>query len=489
MATAAAALVSHCTNLPPLLPRHNFARTPPSQWVSGFSGKKLKLFQNELSHYARTSRFLLRAQLNKNVNHGNFAHDMIESGEHVLDDISHWIQKKVGERLSAHLPEDFEILDWIPKGMQSRIHSVERAATIFVRECLLLGIFYFLFKKVEKSCRWLHNVQRSKTGRGDKATDAEFHASAFHAMIDPIRAGLVLWESTRIVFLAGPLIKLRLGLQMVQKARAVGFIVILTWFLFRWKNLTLERLISKNRSDLPRLIAFDKVLSLLMYYIAGACIGEVAGFALRSVLAIGGVSGIAVGFAAKEIVGNFLGGTLLFITRPFVIGDLVKAQSFEGEVEDIDFLHTKLIGHDKSPVLVPNEALLKEVIVNYSRTRCRLLSAVFQLRSEDIFVVDKLTAEIIEYLHNHPKVDKEKQFPICYLKAMNANGLDIELLCFVTEKENVRFYKLKQELLVNAAHIIRKEGGSLQMPPQITLAQNFGSVDVESGTTHTLLQQ
>ncbi|MCO5603503.1 hypothetical protein L7F22_057654 [Adiantum nelumboides] len=141
----------------------------------------------------------------------------------------------------------------------------------------------------------------------------------------------------------------------------------------------------------PRFIALDKVLSLLMYYIAGTCIGEVTGFALRSVLAIGGVSGIAVGLAAKEIVGNFLGGALLFITRPFVIGDRVKAQSFAGWVEDIDFLHTRLIGYDQSPVLVPNSAIMNEVIVNYSRAKCRQLVAVLLLRNEDVLRVDKIT--------------------------------------------------------------------------------------------------
>ncbi|XP_024517944.1 mechanosensitive ion channel protein 1, mitochondrial [Selaginella moellendorffii] len=121
-----------------------------------------------------------------------------------------------------------------------------------------------------------------------------------------------------------------------------------------------DHLASKSRIDAPRVVAIDKVASLFLYFLAASSIAEVCGFALSSLLAVGGISGLAVGLAAKEIVSNVFGGAILFMTRPFVIGERIKAGSFSGEVQDIGFLQTKLLGFDKVPVLVPNQAFINQ---------------------------------------------------------------------------------------------------------------------------------
>jgi small-conductance mechanosensitive channel len=72
-------------------------------------------------------------------------------------------------------------------------------------------------------------------------------------------------------------------------------------------------------------------------------------------------TGIAMGLAAKEVVSNFFGGAVLLITQPFVIGDRIKAGSFAGQVQDIGYLQTKILGFDGVPILVPNQAFINQV--------------------------------------------------------------------------------------------------------------------------------
>ena len=73
-----------------------------------------------------------------------------------------------------------------------------------------------------------------------------------------------------------------------------------------------------------RIMVIDKIVSLTMYGIAASAVAEVVGMPLASLLAVGGISGIAVGFAAKEVISNMFGGASLFLTRPFVIGEKIK---------------------------------------------------------------------------------------------------------------------------------------------------------------------
>lgn len=461
----------------PLLPHFAFPFSISSkrQLVSDFSGQKIRLLNKGTKSSVHTPIFFIKAQLNKND--GNLSNDLLEGGEHFLDDLSHWISKKLAQIVGPHLPENFDLLDWLPSGLHKRIHSAERVATIFVRECLLLVLFSFVFARVGRICHWLSRIQHSRIHKGQKAPEFSYKDSAYSALEDPLRTGLLLWQLTRMLHVIGPFFKLKFSPLMIEKVRLIGFIVAVTWFLFKWKNLVLKRCISQNRADAPRFIAQDKVLSLLMYYIAGTCIGEVSGFALRSVLAIGGVSGIAVGLAAKEIAGNFLGGALLFITRPFVIGDRVKAESFEGWVEDIDFLYTRVLGYDQSPVLVPNSTIMNEVIINHSRAKCRQLVAAFLLRNEDVHLVDQITDDITELLINHPRVDLVYGTkPVCYLKSMSPEGLELELLCSIKEEGALTFYKAKQEILVKAAKIVTSTGACFETNASVVLMAKDNAV-------------
>ena len=78
-----------------------------------------------------------------------------------------------------------------------------------------------------------------------------------------------------------------------------------------------------------------------------------------------GISGIAVGFAFKDIFQNFLAGILLLVTEPFSIGDEISVSGFEGTVEDVQTRATIIRTHDHRRVVVPNATLFTQsVLVN-----------------------------------------------------------------------------------------------------------------------------
>ena len=70
----------------------------------------------------------------------------------------------------------------------------------------------------------------------------------------------------------------------------------------------------------------DKALSVSICLFAAYTALSALGVNMTGLLAIGGVSGIAIGFAAQKLVSNFISGILIFVTQPFVEGDHILAQ-------------------------------------------------------------------------------------------------------------------------------------------------------------------
>ncbi|TQN43555.1 mechanosensitive ion channel-like protein [Blastococcus colisei] len=81
-----------------------------------------------------------------------------------------------------------------------------------------------------------------------------------------------------------------------------------------------------------------------------------------------GVGGIAIAFAAQDILSNFIAGILLQVRRPFRVGEQIGSGDYEGVVDDVNLRTTVLSTYDGLVVYLPNAEVLKNPIVNYTRT-------------------------------------------------------------------------------------------------------------------------
>lgn len=284
---------------------------------------------------------------------------------------------------------------------------------------------------------------------------AEYRNSVFSAATDPLRLLITVWGSTRLMRVMATSAQLHRFIQadFFARGRSIGAVVATTWFLFRWKQHFIEKYIANHKIDEPRILAFDRLLSLFLYFLATTYIADIVGFALNSLLAVGGISGLAMGLAAKEIASNVFGGVVIFLTRPFLIGERIKAGTISGQVVDIGYMQTKVLGFDGTPLLVPNQAFINQVITNFSRANSKQLEASFYVHNQDIFLVNKITKNVVDYLKTHPQVETKKATPQCYLSTMGQWGPEISILCSINFGEGT-FFAIRQEILVQVAKII-----------------------------------
>jgi small conductance mechanosensitive channel len=151
--------------------------------------------------------------------------------------------------------------------------------------------------------------------------------------------------------------------------KVVGAIII--WIIGSW----LIRRISKLASFAMKAREFDASLEgflyslidlglkiLLIFTIAG-----MLGIQTTSFVAVLGAASLAVGLALQGSLGNFAGGVLILIFRPFKVGDVIAAQGQTGAVKEIQIFSTILLAPDSRTIIIPNGSLSNGVIVNYSR--------------------------------------------------------------------------------------------------------------------------
>ena len=95
------------------------------------------------------------------------------------------------------------------------------------------------------------------------------------------------------------------------------------------------------------------------------------GYNVSSLIAGFGITGLAVGFAAKEAIGNIFGSIGLLADRVYKVGDYIAFDGMEGTVTDVNFRSTTIVTLEGFEVNIPNNLLANNEITNVSKATQR----------------------------------------------------------------------------------------------------------------------
>ena len=168
-------------------------------------------------------------------------------------------------------------------------------------------------------------------------------------------------------------------LEDISSSRSAIIICALTWFLFRFIHTIETSYISSDKDiDLTTVHAISKLARISVVITTILMMLQTLGFSVSGVLAFGGVGGIAIGFAAQDMLSNFFGGLFLYLDRPFVVGDWVRSpdRQMEGTIEKIGWRVTVIRTFDKRPLYIPNAIFSKIAVENPSRMQNRRIKEI-----------------------------------------------------------------------------------------------------------------
>lgn len=256
----------------------------------------------------------------------------------------------------------------------------------------------------------------------------------------------------------------------IQPIRDVGVVGAITWFLIRLtrqfqNNIVTQSKDAKKPVDATTVDAIGKLVRASILITAALVAMQTLGFSISGVLAFGGIGGIAVGFAAKDLLSNFFGGLMLYLDRPFSVGDWVRSpdREIEGTVENIGWRLTRIRSFDKRPIYVPNGLFSTMAIVNPSRMTHRRIYETIGIRYEDADKMAGIVTDVKAMLKKHPEIDASQTL-IVNFNSFAPSSLDFFVYTFTHTTAWVRFHEIKQDVLLKINDIISMHGAEIAFP-------------------------
>lgn len=257
----------------------------------------------------------------------------------------------------------------------------------------------------------------------------------------------------------------------IAPTREILLVITLFWFAMRFIR-NVELAVYSHPQEGVRGIR-DKTtvraiaqLSRIVIIVVAALIGmQAVGISITTLLALGGVGGIAISFAAKDTLSNFLGGMMIFWDRPFSVGDWIRSpdRQIEGTVEQIGWRLTVIRTFDKRPLYVPNGIFSTVSVENPSRMLNRRIKTTIGLRYQDAPKMGMILKDIENMLRNHPEIDA-RQTLMVNLYEFGASSLNFFIYTFTKTTNWVRFQAVQQDVFLKAVEIITEHGAACAFP-------------------------
>jgi small-conductance mechanosensitive channel len=230
----------------------------------------------------------------------------------------------------------------------------------------------------------------------------------------------------QVLRLLGALPLLLIAIVVIALANWVGRWLSRHLHLLRWgtANPFLNGVIARTVHGVALVVGVLIALDLLG---ATTLVGALLGSA--------GVAGVAVGFAFRDIVENYLAGLLLSLRRPFEPGDVVAIGTREGTVTGLNVRATELTTYDGEYLRLPNALVFKEVIVNYSRYPNRRFSFTLSVALQADLEEARRTG--VQAIAQTPDVLADPK-PAAFIQQVSNSSVQIDFYGWVNQRETNR---------------------------------------------------
>ncbi|MCQ4312875.1 mechanosensitive ion channel family protein [Pseudomonas stutzeri] len=184
------------------------------------------------------------------------------------------------------------------------------------------------------------------------------------------------------------------AINIIPRILAAVLVLLLFWVLATAVRALMRMVFSRVVTDLT----VENLVRQVSYYtvwLLGLIVAASAFGLEPSTLATGlGLTSLALGFALKDILSNFVSGLLILTLRPFELGDQIIIGETEGSVERIELRATQIRTYDGRRVLVPNAETFTSRVTNNTAAPIRRGKVICSLGYEiDIGTISHVMRE------------------------------------------------------------------------------------------------
>ncbi|MVB10513.1 Mechanosensitive ion channel [Caprobacter fermentans] len=216
----------------------------------------------------------------------------------------------------------------------------------------------------------------------------------------------------------------------------------------------------------------SKILRFIILCLAFLIIAQEWNYSISGLLAGLGLGGLAFALAAQDMLSNLFGGLVIFLDRPFTIGDWIQADDTEGTVEDINFRSVKVRTFSQAVVTIPNSKLVDRPVTNYSRMGKRKVSFTVGLKYGTTERQLRACADRIrQMLLQNEEIDPDTV--IVAFNSIGESSLDLMLYFFTKTTDWQKHLKVREDVFYGVLRIVEEEKAEIAFPTR--------TVQVEKG--------
>ena len=195
---------------------------------------------------------------------------------------------------------------------------------------------------------------------------------------------------------------------------------------------------SKRELDDATIEFILKIVRVLIYIIAIFVVLALLKIDLTGLIAGLGIGGVIVTLAAQDTAKNLFGGVVIFLDKPFNVGDWVQMDAYEGTIEDITFRTTRIRTFENSLLNVPNSIISNASVINWSKMQTRRYKANLRIDfNTSIEKLERVKARIEEMLKERESIVDDAT--IIRYDNINENGINM-LIYTYTDSINYASY-------------------------------------------------
>lgn len=233
------------------------------------------------------------------------------------------------------------------------------------------------------------------------------------------------------------------ALEFLPSIIAAVLIFIVGLWVVKMIDKLVRKFFEKQEFDLALEHFLQSFISITLKFLLFVLVITQLGVQTSSLVALVGAAGLAVGLALQGSLGNFAGGVLILIFKPFKVGDWISAQGVDGTVTEISIFTTKLSTFGNQIAIIPNGQLSNNNIINYNTLETRRDKITLGIgygsnikQARDI---------LLEICKENEKILNEPA-PVVYVDALADSSVNLSLRFWANNADfwDVHFYVMEE---------------------------------------------
>ena len=214
-----------------------------------------------------------------------------------------------------------------------------------------------------------------------------------------------------------------------------------------------------------------KVTRVLIYIVAIFLVLAILEINLTGLIAGLGLGGVIVTLAAQDTAKNLFGGVVIFIDKPFVVGDWIEMDNYEGTIEDITFRTTRIRTFENALVNIPNAIIADASVTNWSKMEKRRYKTNLWVElNTPLEKLELLKAKIEKMLQERESVFDDSI--IVRFDQITDNGINVLIYTYTNSVDYASYLKEVEDINIKIMKILREENVELAYDTKTVYVKN-----------------